>query len=381
MRPLLVVVLMLVAGCSTGTGGSVPTRELPPPPSSSASAAPKGTGLKVEEVTGGLEHGWDIGFLPDGAMLVSERIGRFSLVRGGQRTTVDADLKDVAVRGEGGMLGMVVHPDFATSGEFTACFNTAQDVRLVTFKLDGTRATRVKDLLTGLPRNTSGRHSGCRPTVAKDGTLLVGTGDTANGRLAQDRTNLGGKLLRISLDTGEGVPGNPFITSQNANERRIYTYGNRNIQGVALRPGTDQVFMTEHGPNKDDEVNLVQVGGNYGWDPAQGGTVGGYDESVPMTDLKRFPDAVAAAWSSGSPTEAICGADFFDGLLAVPALKGSKLLLFSLDEAGKVTSVAVPEELNDTYGRLRAARTAPDGSLYVTSSNGKDDKLLKITRG
>jgi aldose sugar dehydrogenase len=369
---------MLVAGCSTGAGGSVPTRELPPP--SPDTAAAKSANLKVEEVTGGLEHGWDIGFLPDGSQLLSERVARFTLVKDGQRTKVDADLSNVVVRGEGGLMGLVVHPDFAASGKFTACFNTAQDVRLVTFKLEGTKATRVKDLLTGLPTNRSGRHSGCRPTLAPDGSLLVGTGDTANGRFAQDRTNLGGKLLRISLDTGEGVPGNPFITSQNANERRVYTFGNRNVQGVAVRPGTQQVFMTEHGPDVDDEVNLVQTGGNYGWDPSQGGTVGGYDEDVPMTDTKRFPDAVPALWSSGRPTEAICGAAFFDGMLAVPALKGSKLLLFSVDAAGKVTSVAIPAELDDKYGRLRAARTAPDGSLYVTSSNGSDDKLLRITR-
>ncbi|GLZ34512.1 glucose dehydrogenase [Lentzea sp. NBRC 105346] len=378
MRTLVAVSLLVLAGCSSA-GGSAPTQPLPPPSSSNATA--KSTTLKVEEVTGGLEHGWDVGFLPDGSMLIPERVARFTLVRGGQKTKVDADLSDVVVRGEGGLLGLVVHPDFATSGKFTACYDTRTDIRLVTFKLDGTKATKVKDLLTGLPVNPSGRHSGCRPTLAPDGTLLVGTGDTARGNIAQDRTNLGGKLLRIDLNTGEGVPGNPFASSQNANERRIYTYGNRNIQGVALRPGTDQVFMTEHGPDVDDEVNLVKAGGNYGWDPSQGGTVGGYDESVPMTDTKRFPDAVPAVWSSGRPTEAICGAAFFDGMLAVPALKGSKLLVFSLDEQGKVTGVTIPDELNDKYGRLRAARAAPDGSLYVTSSNGNDDKLLRITRG
>jgi aldose sugar dehydrogenase len=146
-----------------------------------------------------------------------------------------------------------------------------------------------------------------------------------------------------------------------------------------FRPDSDQIFSSEHGPSVDDEVNLVQKGANYGWDPSQGGTQSRYDESVPMTDLARFPDAVPAVWSSGSSTEAICQAAFWNGKLAITALKGSKLLLFTLGADGKVQDVSIPEELNDKYGRLRAARTAPDGSLYVTSSNGTDDKLLRLS--
>ncbi|MFC3898237.1 PQQ-dependent sugar dehydrogenase [Lentzea rhizosphaerae] len=366
MRALVAGLVLVVAACSS-----------PEPGGNAPSTAPAPTGLKIEEVAGGFQHAWDIGFLPDGSMLVTERPGRVKLVKNGKATPVDIDLGDVQVRGEGGLMGLVIHPD---NQRFTLCYNTAKDVRLVTFRLDGTKATKTKDLVTGMPSNPSGRHSGCRPTLAPDGTMFVATGDIAQPRNPQDRTSLGGKVLRIDPETGEGAAGNPFATSANANERRIYTYGHRNVQGVVFRPGTEQIFSSEHGPDVDDEVNLLKAGANYGWDPSKGGTQNRYDEDVPMTDLQRFPDAVPAVWSSGSPTEAICQAAFWNGKLAVTALKGSKLLLFTLDEAGKVQNVSIPNELDDKYGRLRAARTAPDGSLYITTSNGTDDKLLRLTR-
>lgn len=358
----------------------------------------EGSTVRVEVIADGLEHGWDLGFLPDGQILLSERPARLRLISGtapgAQVTELAADLDDVYVAGEGGLMGLVVHPDFATTRRFTTCQAHAEggtpvDVRLVTWRLaeDGRAASPVADLVTGLPLNPSGRHSGCRPALAADGALLVGTGDTARPAFPQDRTSLGGKILRVDLATGAGLPDNPFAASPNANERRLASYGHRNVQGVAVRPGSGQVFAAEHGPDVDDEINQLVLGGNYGWDPAQGGTVDSYDESVPMTDLERFGDAVPARWTTGDSTEALAGATFLptrgwgdhSGDLAVVALKGSKLLLFDVDDDGAITGVTVPAELDGAYGRLRAARTGPDGALYVTTSNGEDDKLLRIT--
>ncbi|HET9143050.1 PQQ-dependent sugar dehydrogenase [Actinophytocola sp.] len=393
-RPvILLAVLAAVTSCSGGTG----VGEVPAPTSGGAPSTPSSTvgtpGFKVETVAGGLSHGWDIGFLPDGKVLVSQRPGRFTLLSSGQpgasSTQVRADTADVLVRGEGGLMGMVIHPDFATSRQFTTCQTHTEggkpkDIRLVTWRLadDGQSASRVKDLLTGLPIST-GRHSGCRPTLAPDGALLVGTGDTAsNPLIPQDRNSLGGKVLRIDLGTGQPVAGNPVPGS------RILTFGHRNVQGVAIRPGSGQVFTAEHGPDKNDEVNLIKPGANYGWDPSRGGAnTTRYDESVPMTDLQRFPDAVPAIWQSGETTEAICAATFLsgrqwgtlDGALVITALKGAKVLLLTLTEAGTVASVAIPPEFNDQFGRLRAARTGPDGALYLTTTNGDDDKLLRVT--
>jgi aldose sugar dehydrogenase len=389
---LLVLAVAAVSACSTSAGvGQVPSGSSGGVTAPSTASTPAFT---VEEVAGGLEHGWDIGFLPDGKVLISERIGRFTLLSsnkpGATATRLKADLFDVMVEGEGGLLGLVIHPDFRVTRQFTTCLDhkengRAKDIRLVTWQLsdDETSATRVKDLLTGLPINPSGRHSGCRPTLAADGALLVGTGDTASDpRISQDRNRLGGKVLRVNLATGTPATDNPFPGSP------VYTYGHRNVQGVAPRPGTDQVFTVEHGPDKNDEVNLLKAGANYGWDPSRGGAnTTNYDESVPMTDLTRFPDAVPAKWQSGDTTEATCAAVFLsgkqwgtlDGALVITALKGAKLLILTLNPAGDVTSVAIPPEFKDKYGRLRAARTGPDGALYLTTSNGTDDKLLRVT--
>ncbi len=386
-----------VPATATGTasgGTASPSEEPTPSPAPRNTAVP---GLAVEVVTEGLEHGWDIGFLPGGKVLVTERPGRISLVsgvrEGARRTTVRADLDDVYAQGEGGLMGMVVHPDFATSREFTTCQTheedgDPEDIRLVTWRLseDERSAQRVKTLLSGLPIST-GRHSGCRPEIAADGALLVGTGDTAQGNIPQDRTILGGKVLRLDLKSGDPLPDNPFASSSNRRERYVLSYGHRNVQGVAVQPGTGVVYTAEHGPSFNDEVNRIRAGANYGWDPSQGGTVGGYDESVPMTDRERFPDAVPAIWQSGQRTQAVCAAEFLEGsqwaglegALAVTALKGAKLLLLTLKPDGTLAKVAVPEATNGPYGRLRAARMGPDGALYVTTTNGDDDKLLRIS--
>ncbi|WP_260190362.1 PQQ-dependent sugar dehydrogenase [Actinophytocola gossypii] len=393
----MTAVTAALTACSQPGVGEVPARAEPRSEPSTPSSTAEVPGLRVEEVARGMSHGWDIGFLPDGQVLVTQRPARIALLSssepGASVTEVDADLTDVFVQGEGGLMGMVVHPDFAESRRFTTCQTHMAngepvDIRLVTWQLsdDGRSATRERDLLTGLPL-TGGRHSGCRPTIADDGSLIVGTGDTAVGSVPQDRTSLGGKVLRLNLETGEPMPDNPFIDSENQNERYLLSYGHRNIQGVAIRPGSGQIFTAEHGPDKNDEVNLIQPGGNYGWDPSQGGTVDGYDESVPMTDLERFPDAVPAKWQSGETTEAVCAATFLEGeqwgalngALVVTALKGAKVILLTLAEAGDVDSVAIPPEIQDQFGRLRAARLGPDGNLYITTTNGQDDKLLRVT--
>jgi aldose sugar dehydrogenase len=394
-----VVCLTVSLAACTGAAPSGATPVVPSPTASGSAPAPAGPGrLQVEVVAGGLEHPWDVGFLPDGQVLVSQRPGRLALISGTRSgasvRTVQADLSDVMARGEGGLLGLVLHPDFATSRLFTTCLDHQQagepvDIRLVTWRLspDGGSATRVRELLTGLPVATGGRHSGCRPTVAADGALLVGTGDTARASVSQDLTSLGGKVLRLDLTSGRPLPDNPFIAAANPRQRYVYSYGHRNLQGVAVQPGTGRIFTAEHGPSFDDEVNLIRAGANYGWDPSRGGATTDYDESVPMTDTTRFPAAVPAVWQSGATTQAVCAAAFlsgpqwagWNGALVITALKGAKLIVLTLDPAGAVTSVSVPPELNGPYGRLRAARRGPDGALYVTTTNGSDDKLLRIT--
>lgn len=398
-------VALLAAGltaCSAAPAAA-PAPALPTPgaaPTTSAPAARTGVpDLRVEVLAEGLSNPWDLGFLPDGRVLFTERDGAISLLSsdrpGAAATPVAADLSDVLVNGEGGLMGLVVHPDFDRTRRFTTCQTNqvngaATDIRLITWELsaDGRSASRVANpLLGGLPINPSGRHSGCRPTLAPDGTLFVGTGDTARGSISQDQNSLGGKVLHVDLATGGPPPDNPFVGDPNPARRLLWTYGHRNVQGVAVQPGTGDVFSAEHGPSTDDEVNHLVAGANYGWDPSRGGTVGGYDESVPMTDLDRFPSAVPAIWSSGSPVEAVSGAAFIDGpqwgdldgALAVGALRGQKLLVMRLGADGAVAETLEPAPLDGAFGRLRAVRLAPDGALLVSTSNGTNDKILRVT--
>ncbi len=370
----IAVALALLAGC-----GSVATA----PPSDTPA-------LRVQTVVAGLEHPWDLGFLPDGALLVTERAGRLQLVLDGTTTQVKADLSDVFAQSESGLMGVLVHPDFAVSRQFSTCQAHAEngrpvDIRVKTWRLseDDTTASTVSDpLIAGLPLNPTGRHSGCRLALGAAGELLITTGDTANASVPQDLSSLGGKTLHADLTTGKPLANPPF-----PKHPYVWTYGHRNLQGIEVRPGTTQVFTAEHGPDIDDEVNVEVAGGNYGWDPSKGGTQTNYDESVPMTDSTRFPDAARAVWSSGEPTQAISGAAFLsgaqwgnlDGAFVVAALKGIKLLAINLDAAGTVTRVSVPRELSDTHGRLRSVHQGPDGALYLTTDNGTHDEVLRVT--
>jgi glucose/arabinose dehydrogenase len=333
--------------------------------------------LSVSVVASGLVIPWDVAFTPDGTLLYTERPGRIGAVVGGTRRVLAAP-GDVFAENEGGMLGMAVDPEFSTNRRIYVCQNwrsgTNRDVRLYAYTVDAgyTTATRAGGpLFSGAPV-TSGRHSGCRPRFGPDGHLWVGTGDAAVGTVPQDLGSLGGKVLRIDKHTGAGVPGN-------VSGSRIHSYGHRNVQGIAVRPGSDQVFAAEHGPAGNDEITRLRAGGNSGWDP-----VPGYNETVPMTDTAKFPDAVRPSWTSGAERLAPSGATFvtgsnwksWSGALAVAFLRGQQLRMLFIDGSGGLLGQEVVHRGSD---RLRAAVLGPDGSLYVTTSNGADDRILRFT--
>lgn len=366
--PALVLALGLMSsGCGgdgCGAGGC-------------SAGGPTDIRLEIDDFISGLDKPWDIAWLPNGTVLVTERPGRLNVYADGVGTTpfvVSPD--DVVPRGEGGMMGLEVDPDFANNGYVYVCTTSnaggGNDVRLLRFTLrtpDGGAVIAREDIVTGMPYST-GRHSGCRPRFGPDGFLWVGTGDAAIGTTPQDSNSLGGKVLRIDRD-GAAAPDNEggFLW---------YSNGHRNIQGMAFR--SDGIGMSaEHGPTIDDEINLL-VSGNFGWDP-----VPGYNESVPMTDLQRFLDAVPAVWSSGSPTLALAGATFiegsawgnWDGVLAVATLKAEHLHIYFVDSEGQVTA---EERAIENQGRLRTPRQGPDGLLYICNDGGSGGgKVLRVT--
>ncbi len=405
MRSPLVLALsavLVLAGCGIGDGAGGAAGDLPGRQEDKATDAPDGgaaaraelPALRVETVLDGLDHPWDVARAPDGTLLVDERGGRITAVLpDGTARELDADLSDLFADGETGLMGLVLSPDFAGDRRFYTCQGVEEDggaeIQVITWTVDEgwTRATRVADPLVGdIPVNeSSGRHGGCRVRFDPTGALLVGTGDNAVGSTPQDLGTLAGKVLRVDPATGGPADGNPFADDPDPVTRLLLSYGHRNVQGLAVRPGTQQVFTVEQGPDRDDEVNLSVPGANYGWDPD--GSGGRYDESVPMTDAG-LPGAVPAVWSSGDPTIATSGADFlsgpqwggYDGVLLVGVQKDTGVLALRLDDAGRLVEQFRLPELEDTYGRVRSPVLGSDGALYLTTDNGEgDDRLLRVT--
>ena len=285
------------------------------------------------------------------------------------------------------MMGLAVDPAFATNRYIYTCFastlgGATNDVRLVRWVVDAnfTTLTNRTDIVTGMPVNATGelgRHSGCRPRFDSAGHLYVGTGDAAVGTVPQNPRSLGGKILRVNRD-GTGVAGNPG----GALDPRIWSYGHRNVQGIAFRPSDGFGVSTEHGPSRDDELNAL-VPGNFGWNP-----VPGYNESVPMTDLQEFPNAVTALWSSRAahlrPSQERRSSTARSGVRGTARWPSRS----SRTRSSCCSSSTPPGSLVDTghaiqnRGRLRSPVQGPDGSLYVTTDNGGNaDVILKVTPG
>jgi len=336
--------------------------------------------LLVSTLVSGLTIPWDLDFTPDGTMLFTEKRGVLRSRRAdGTIRRVNAEMGDLFAVDETGLMGIVVDPDFASNRRFYTCQgHVGPEIQVIAWTMNAayTAATRVADPLVGGMPATRGRHGGCRLRFGPEGYLWIATGDAASGSVPQDLASLGGKVLRVDPSTGAGAETNPLASP------RIYSYGHRNVQGLALRPGTRQMWAVEHGPRVDDEINLLVAGGNYGWDP-----VPSYNESVPMTDRVKFPDAVEAKWSSGSPTLAVSGGIFlegnqwgvWEGRLAVATLRDSRLRLFEFTPEGDFVGQVIVSELDRSYGRLRTPMMGPDGALYVTTSNGAGrDLILRI---
>ncbi len=352
------------------------------PPITKEEAEQQGSGnvtLKAETLLSGLKNPWDVAFLPDDTLVFSERGGEVSKLVDGQKVVIAA-IDDVAARGEGGLTGMTLDSDFASNRYLYTCYNsTTGDVRVVRWQLND-EATELSDktvIIDGIPANPSGRHSGCRVKSAADGHLWVGTGDAVQSTNPQNLQSLGGKILRVTRD-GEPVRGN----IENG-DQRIFSYGHRNVQGIALfETPVDGVYgySIEHGPGRDDEINLIRAG-NFGWDPSPP-----YNEGVPMTDKSKFPDAIEAIWSSGSPTIAPSGGGIirgnewgqYDGALAMAVLKDQHLRVLRFDSSDNYTLMDEETFFARDFGRIRSATMGPDGKLYLTTDNGNDDKIIIV---
>lgn len=337
-----------------------------------------------EIIVDGLNNPWDIIMLPDESYIFSERANKLTHLANGVKTSIPTP-DDTVVRGEGGLLGLAIDPEFSSNRFIYACFNSNlsgnTDVRVVRWKLSLSNDLLEdrRDIITGIPANESGRHSGCQLEFGPDNYLWVGTGDAAIGSTPQDPTSLGGKILRVDRDGGPAL-GNldqPF-------DSRIYSYGHRNTQGLAFFSEELNLPISgisiEHGSAVDDEVNPL-LAGNFGWDPPAGYLEGG----VPMTDVQKYPEAILALWSSGSPTIATSGGTIIKGekwlkyenAIAVAAQKGSRIMLLITDPSLNIL------QREDIYvneiGRVRTIQSLKDNELLILTDNGKGtDKIIRV---
>ena len=341
--------------------------------------------FRVEVVAEGLESPWAIVPAPGERLFITERPGRLRVVENGRLLTNPVPgVPPVAYQGQGGLLDLALHPDYATNNLIYLAYTIENESGLMT------RVTRFEETAQGLknpqtvfqgfPGSHKAKHFGCRIRFGADRKLYITLGERGEGRRAQDLMDLNGKTLRLN-DDGSVPHDNPFV-GKNGTRPEIYSFGHRNSQGMAVHPKTGLIFQTEHGPSWDDapgggdEVNLVAAGANYGW---------------PIVHHRDTLEGIVSPIVEYTPALAPAGCTFYIGD-AFPAwngdfffsnLKGKRLVRLKL--SGQ-TPVGQEHLLKDTFGRLRDVAQGYDGYLYVITSDtdaygpGRSggDRLLRI---
>ena len=364
----LALTLGVATGCASDTTEPVPRTTQPtdlpsqPTPSDDSIKAAGSAPQVVDTLVSQLEVPWGVAFLPDGAAVVTERMsGRVLRVTADGEQDSLGSIAGTVPEGEAGLLGVAVSPTFDDDRTLFFYVTTASDNRVLRAALgDDLELGDPSVVLDGIPNGFI--HDGGRIAFGPDGHLYVSTGETGDTELAQDPDSLAGKILRITPD-GAPAPGNPDPGSP------VWSLGHRNVQGLAW-DDQGRLWASEFGDSTWDELNLIEKGGNYGW-PEVEGTGGGPDFIDPQL-----------VWpvEDASPS----GLAFADGRLWMAALRGRRLWRIDVSPAGRASE---PKAfLTEDYGRLRTVATAPDGLLWVTTSNrdGRgdptpdDDRVLLV---
>ncbi|QDA60648.1 PQQ-dependent sugar dehydrogenase [Hymenobacter jejuensis] len=341
------------------------------------------TTITVSTLAGNLAVPWELVWGPDNFIWMTERGGRISRVNPTSGEVIPLlTVPDVATSSEGGLLGMALHPDFATSPYLYIVYNyndNGYKEKLVryTYSAAGTGSLSNPQVLLGNITATT-THSGSRLLILPDRTILMTTGDAQLRPEAQNVNSLNGKVLRLNLD-GSIPANNPIAGSP------TYSYGHRNPQGL-VRAGNGLIYSTEHGQDAEDELNLIEPNRNYGWPTVEGNC------NLPEEQAFCTANNVRAPLYSWGPTIAVAGLAYYDSpaipewrnnLLAV-ALKASKLVQLPLTTNGSAVGAAT--DFLNTFGRLRAICVSPQGRVYVSTSNrdgrgtpaATDDRILVL---
>lgn len=327
-----------------------------------------GENFRIVRLADKLEFPWALAFLPDGRFLVSERPGRLLIISpDGSRVPVTG-LPAVRSGGQGGLLDLALHPDFARNGlvyfSYAAAGPGGQSTALARGRLDG-QALREPQVLWTMPKRSGGtNHYGSRIRFGADGKLYLTTGDRGEQDRARERGDAAGKVIRLN-DDGSVPRDNPFV-GRAGYLPEIYSLGHRNAQGLAVRPGSGQLWLSEHGPRGGDEINLIKPGLDYGWPLT---TYGVAYSGARIAESPTAPgiEPPKLYWT---PSIAPSGLEFYQsdafpawrGQLLAGSLAGQKLALIRLagDEAAGQELI-----LDGQLGRLRDVRVGPDGLVYL----------------
>jgi glucose/arabinose dehydrogenase len=387
---LALIFILSCAACGANVGSSSPEPSTPenepqrttqpqegtateePPPEGTRQRSTDAAGpVEVEGsvIATNLEVPWGFAFLPNGDALFTERDSGRLLRMDASGNVEEVQTLPTQGYGEGGSLGLAVSPEYERDGYVYAYYTTDEDNRVVRFRL----GEAPEPILTGIPFNSY--HDGGRISFGPDGMLYVATGDAGDPATSQDRSSLGGKILRLTPDGG--VPeGNPFPNSP------VYSYGHRNVEGLAW-DAEGRLYASEFGQDAFDEVNLIRPGENYGWPEFEGeggeeAEAAGYVNPVTTWTTDEASPSGAEILKNGAIPQ-------WEGDLFVAALRGQRLWRLELGPDGQVTGR--DELLRDEVGRIRNVVQAPDGSLWVTTSNldgygspvsEEDDRIIRL---
>jgi aldose sugar dehydrogenase len=365
---LLVVVLTL--GCERAPVADVPD----------AAVASDQATFRVVEVAGGLEHPWAMAFLPDGDLLITERPGRLRILRDGvlDPTPIEG-VPDVYASGQGGLLDVVLDPDFAGNRliylSYAAQGEGGAGTRVARARLSDGRLEDVEVIFEGFMAG-GGRHFGSRLGFDPEGYLFVTLGERGQDERAQELGVLAGKVVRLHPD-GSVPENNPFVGRDDA-APEVYSWGHRNPQGLAVHPETGRVWVEEHGPRGGDEINIVEAGVNYGWPVI---TYGRAYSGLPMGEGSE-KEGMAQPLYYWVPSISPSGMAFYQGEafpdwqgdLFVGALSGQLLARLELDGEQVVEEERL---LDGVLGRIRDVRVGPDGYLYLLTDYA-DGALVRL---
>jgi glucose/arabinose dehydrogenase len=387
---LALIFILACVACGANVGSSSPEPSTPENESQRTTQAregtateeptPEGTRQRSTDAAGpveversviatNLEVPWGFAFLPNGDALFTERDSGRLLRMDASGNVEEVQTLPTQGYGEGGSLGLAVSPDYERDGYVYAYYTTDEDNRVVRFRL----GEAPEPILTGIPFNSY--HDGGRISFGPDGMLYVATGDAGDPATSQDRNSLGGKILRLTPDGG--VPeDNPFPNSP------VYSYGHRNVEGLAW-DAEGRLYASEFGQDAFDEVNLIRPGENYGWPEFEG--EGGEEAEAAgyVNPITTWPTSEASP--SGAEVLKNGAIPQWEGDLFVAALRGQRLWRLELGPDGQVTGR--DELLRDEVGRIRNVVQAPDGSLWVTTSNldgygspvsEEDDRIIRL---